>query len=53
MFVVQHAPDGLVPQAARQMGAGQESVVRTDQAPGKTIPVRDGRLDLSSLTARD
>lgn len=32
---------------------GQEGVVRTDQAPGKTIPVKDGRLDLSSLTDRD
>lgn len=32
---------------------GKEGVVRTDQAPGKTIPVKDGRLDLSSLTDRD
>jgi uncharacterized protein YcfJ len=32
---------------------GQEGVVRTDQAPGKTIPVKNGQLDLSSLIDRD
>jgi uncharacterized protein YcfJ len=32
---------------------GRESVVRTDKAPGRTIPVRNGELDLSSLTDRD
>lgn len=32
---------------------GQEGVVRTHQAPGRTIPVQNGQLDLSSLTERD
>ena len=32
---------------------GQEGVVRTDQAPGRTIPVKNGQLDLSSLSDRD
>lgn len=32
---------------------GQEGTVRTDEAPGRTIPVSNGQLDLSALTARD
>ena len=32
---------------------GQEGVVRTDQAPGRSIPVKNGQLDLRSLTDRD
>lgn len=32
---------------------GQEGIVRTDQEPGRTIPVRNGQLDLSSLIDRD
>jgi len=32
---------------------GQQGVVRTDRAPGRTIPVVNGQLDLSSLTDRD
>lgn len=32
---------------------GKEGVVRTDRAPGRTIPVVNGQLDLSSLNDRD
>lgn len=32
---------------------GQEGVARTEQAPGPTIPVNNGQLDLGSLTDRD
>jgi uncharacterized protein YcfJ len=43
-------PDGY---EVRYRLAGQEGTVRTDRAPGRTIPVENGQLVLATLTDRE
>ena len=43
-------PDGY---EVRYRLAGQEGTVRTDRAPGRTIPVENGQLVLTALNDRD
>jgi uncharacterized protein YcfJ len=43
-------PDGY---KVRYSLDGQEGTVRTDRAPGRTIPVADGQLVLTGLNDRE